>query len=112
MSNVAEAYRRASVDELAALHADGGSLTDEARDALHAEISRRGLSDEQIASTNDAPKREQEEQRQIQLEAKRKNYVPWLLIFGQIVSILVVAAVATLFLGLINLNPKQIGRAS
>jgi cation transport ATPase len=108
MSNVAETYRKASDDELAAFHADSDSLTDEARDALHAEINRRGLSDEQIASTNEARTREREEQRQTQLKTKRKSSVPWLLIFGQIVSILVVAAVATLgFLGLINTTPAQ-----
>lgn len=107
MSNVAETYRKASDDELAAFHADSDSLTDEARDALHAEISRRGLSDEQIASTNEARTHEREEQRQTQLEAKRKPTVRWLLILGQIASILVVAAVAVLFLGLINLSPEQ-----
>ena|ERR1035441_311905 len=107
MSKLAETYRRASADELVELHADCGSLTDEAREAIEAEIGRRGLSDEQIALTNDAQNREHEEQRQVQLDAKRKNSVPWPLLFGQIVSILVVAVVAMLFLGLINTSPKQ-----
>jgi magnesium-transporting ATPase (P-type) len=107
MSTVAETYRRASDDELAAFHADIGSLTDEARDALHTEISRRGLTDEQITSKNEAQKRDQEEQKQLQLEAKRKRPVRWLLTLAQIGIVLVVAAFAMMCLGLINITPGQ-----
>jgi magnesium-transporting ATPase (P-type) len=107
MASIAETYRRASDDELAALSAEIDSLTDEARDVLRVEISRRGLSDEQLASQIETLKREQEEQKHIQLEAKRKRPVRWLLIVAQIGSIFAVAAFAVLLIGFININPEQ-----
>lgn len=107
MSSIAETYRRASEDELVALCAEIDSLTGEARDALRTEINRRGLSDEQVASQIETLKREQEEQKQIQLEAKRKRPVRWLLILAQIGCIFAAAAVAVLCLELINISPEQ-----
>jgi magnesium-transporting ATPase (P-type) len=107
MSSVAETYRRASEDELIALCAEIDSLTDEARDALRAEIDRRGLSQERVASQIETLKREQEQQKQIQLEVKRKRPVRWLLILAQIVIIFAVAAFSVLLVGYINLSPSQ-----
>jgi magnesium-transporting ATPase (P-type) len=65
------------------------------------------LSDEQLASQIETLKREQEEQKHIQLEAKRKRPVRWLLIVAQIGSIFAVAAFAVLLIGFININPEQ-----
>lgn len=109
MSSIAETYRRASEDELVALCAEIDSLTGEARDALRTEINRRGLSDEQVASQIETLKREQEEQKQIQLEAKRKRPVRWLLILAQIVIVFAIGTLAALFSDYINLNPSQRG---
>jgi hypothetical protein len=109
MSSVTETYRRASEDELVALCAEIDSLTDEARYALRAEINTRGLSDEQVASQIETLKRDQEEQKQIQLEAKRKRPVRWLLILAQIVIVFAIGTLAALFSDYINLNPSQRG---
>ena len=46
--NFAETYRALHDEDLAALSADIGSLTEEARSALLAEIQQRGLSEAQI----------------------------------------------------------------
>lgn len=108
-SGVAETYRNASDDELIALCADRGSLTDEARELLHAELSRRGLTDEQVAAQLESLKREQAEQKQIQTEAKRKRPVRWLLILAQIGTVLAVSALMAFIPDLLRLNAAQSG---
>lgn len=45
----AETYRRLPDEDIAALNAQRDTLTDQARDALTAEIRRRGMSDVQLA---------------------------------------------------------------
>ena len=50
----AETYRNISDDEIATLHAEVGSLTDEARAALQAEIQRRGISITKLHHLNTA----------------------------------------------------------
>ncbi len=109
MSSVAETYRNASEDELIALCADTGSLTDEARELLRVELSRRGLTDEQVAAQIETLKREQAEQKQVQAEAKRKRPVRWLLIFAQIGIVLAAAALTVLIPDLLRLNAAQSG---
>jgi hypothetical protein len=109
MSSVTETYRRASEDELVALYAEIDSLTDEAQNALRAEINRRGLSDEQVASQIGTLKRDQEEQKQIQLEAKRKRPVRWLLILAQIVIVFSIPLLAASLFDYINLKSGSTG---
>jgi hypothetical protein len=50
VDDFASTYREYSADELAALQAQVGSLTDDASVALLSEIQQRGLSDEALAS--------------------------------------------------------------
>jgi hypothetical protein len=53
----AETYCRFSDDEIATLHAQIGSLTDDARVALETEIRRRGLKQEQLSKLDAAERR-------------------------------------------------------
>lgn len=48
MQDIAETYRNASDDDLAALHGEIDSLTDDARLALLSEIQGRGLNDKAL----------------------------------------------------------------
>jgi hypothetical protein len=49
MQDFAETYRAASDDEIARLHGQIDSLTEQARDCLRLEIARRGLSEGDLA---------------------------------------------------------------
>lgn len=56
MQDFAETYRAYSNDELTRLHRDVGSLTEQAHDALIAEIARRGLTPSELANYTQEPK--------------------------------------------------------
>jgi hypothetical protein len=55
MRDFAETYRAYSNDELTRLQSDVGSLTEQARDALIAEIIRRGLTPSELANHTQRP---------------------------------------------------------
>lgn len=55
MRDFAETYRACSNDELTRLQSDVGSLTEQARDALIAEIIRRGLTPSELANHTQGP---------------------------------------------------------
>ena len=55
MQDFAETYRAYSNDELTRLHSDVGSLTEQAHDALIAEIVRRELTPSEIANHTQEP---------------------------------------------------------
>jgi hypothetical protein len=54
MEDFAQTYRGYSIDDLAALHGQVDSLTDEARWALLSEVQRRGLSESALHGLRDA----------------------------------------------------------
>ena len=90
MQDIAQTYRNSSDDELIRLHADLGSLTDQARFALLAEIQRRNLSDATIAAQQEQWKQEATAETDAKVEKRKKPPVRWLKILAQIGIIIAV----------------------
>lgn len=65
----AETYRNLSDEELASLHAQMGSLTHEARSALHEQIQKRGITTAKLRHLNTA-----ERQREAKFDRLQKDH--------------------------------------
>ena len=76
--NLSGTYRRFSDDDIATLYAQLGSLTDDARAALEAEIKRRGLRPEQLSQLDAAERRHETNFDRLQ-KLHRKRVVTYLL---------------------------------
>lgn len=83
MQNLTETYRSYSDDEIARLHGELDSLTEEARYALLAEIGRRGLKEQEIAKIQDEEARHAAEyDQEHRQETKDKLVIGAMTIFG------------------------------
>jgi hypothetical protein len=84
MQDIAETYRTTPDDDLIRLHADISNLIPEAREALVAEMQRRGLTDNQIVAQEEQWKQEAAEEARDEQEKRKKRPIRWLKIITQI----------------------------
>lgn len=99
MLDLAQIYADASDDEIARLHGQIESLTNQARTALHAEIQRRGYSSEDMEK-----QREQLDQDTRDLVEAQMRRRPWARMFLQVLVVLVTAGAYLAIGGFFNVG--------
>ena len=102
MYGIVETYRRLPDDEILRLYGDIGSLTDEGRESLIAEMGRRGLTGEQLSARREEWKESQIEQAVEKLAQKREKETGRFIILAEFG---IVIAVGIVFFAIADLIP-------